>query len=105
MSCAADHFPDYYEVLGVLLYTHCHQAKGNAAKTVDDSPRGLLLTTRIDLRPGQRIRVVSDEFQAVGKVTRSARQQQGFRTVATAGVAFLTMSVLNRTGRFVSRRI
>ena len=89
----------------VLLYTHWNQAKGDVAKTVDISPHGLQLTTRSDLRVGQRIRVVNRALEAVGKVTRSARRSQGWHSVTDAGVAFLTLRVLSPVGGFMSRRV
>ena len=91
--------------LEIQLYTHWKQAKGVVAKTVDISPHGLQLTTRSDLRPGQRIRVVSRALEAVGNVTRSVRQNQGWRNVTTAGVEFLTLRVLSPVGGFMSRRV
>ncbi len=91
--------------LEVFLYTHWNQAKGIVAKTVDVSPHGLQLTTRSDLRPGQRIRVVGRALEAVGNVTHSARRGQGFRNVTVAGVSFLTLRIQERVGGFVSRKV
>lgn len=91
--------------LEILLYTHWDQAKGVAAKTVDISPHGLQLTTRSDLHPGQRIRVVGRVLEAVGRVTHCARRSQGWRNVTVAGVSFLTLRILSPVGGFVSRRV
>lgn len=91
--------------LEVLLYTHWNQAKGFAGKTVDISPHGLQLTTRSDLRPGQRIRLACRALEAVGNVTHCARQSQGWRDVTVAGVSFLTLRILSPVGGFVSRRV
>lgn len=91
--------------LEILLYTHWNQAKGVAAKTVDISPHGLQLTTRSDLRPGQRIRVVGRALEAVGSVTHCALRSQGWRNVTVAGVSFLTLRILSPVGGFVSHRV
>jgi len=91
--------------LEILLYTHWNQAEGVAAMTVDVSPHGLQLTTRSDLRPGQRIRVVGRALEAVGNVTHSVRRSQGWRNVTVAGVSFLTLRILSPVGGFVSHRV
>lgn len=87
------------------LYTHWKQAKGIAAKTVDISPHGLQLTTRTELSPGQRIRLVGSALEAVGNVTHCARRSQGWRNVTVAGVSFLTLRILSPVGGFVSHRV
>ncbi len=91
--------------LNVLVYAHWKQEKGVAARTVDISPHGLQLTTRLDLRPGQRIRVTSQVIEAVGAVTHCTRRSEGWRNLAVAGVSFLTLRILRPVGAFVSQKV
>ena len=91
--------------LNVLIYAHWKQEKGVAARTVDISPHGLQLTTRLDLRPGQRIRVTGQVVEAVGTVTHCAKRSEGWRNLTVAGVSFLTLRIVRPVGAFVSRKV
>lgn len=91
--------------LNVFVYTHCEQEKGIAARTVDISPHGLQLTTRLQLCAGQRIRVTGQVLEAVGTVTHCARRSEGWRNLTVAGVSFLTLHILRPIGAFVSHRV
>ena len=91
--------------LNVLVYAHWKQEKGIAARTVEISPHGLQLTTRLELRPGQRIRLTSQVFDAIGAVTHCARRSKGWRNLAVAGVSFLTLRILRPVGAFVSQKV
>lgn len=91
--------------LNVLVYAHWEQEKGVAARTVNISPHGLQLTTRLELSPGQRIRVAGQVLEAVGTVTHCARRSEGWRNLTVAGVSFLTLRILRPVGAFVSRKV
>lgn len=91
--------------LNVLVYAHWKQDKGVAARTVDISPHGLQLTTRLELQPGQRIRVTGQVIEAVGTVTHCARRSEGWRNLTVAGVSFLTLRILRPVGAFVSHKV
>ncbi len=91
--------------LNILVYAHWKQEKGIAARTVDISPHGLQLTTRLELRPGQRIRVTGQVIEAVGTVTHCARRTEGWRNLTVAGVSFLTLRILRPVGAFVSHKV
>lgn len=91
--------------LNVLVYTHWEQQKGVAARTVDISPHGMQLTTRLELRPGQRIRITGQVIEAVGTVTHCARRSEGWRNLTVAGVSFLTLRILRPVGAFVSHKV
>ncbi len=91
--------------LNIFVYAHWKQEKGVAARTVDISPHGLQLTTRLELYPGQRIRVTGQVIEAVGTVTHCARRSEGWRNLTVAGVSFLTLRILRPVGAFVSHRV
>lgn len=91
--------------LNILVYTHWDQDMGIAGRTVDISPRGLQLTARCGLQPGQLIRVTGQVLDAVGKVTHCGVQSHGWRNLTVAGVSFLTLRILRPVGAFVSHRI
>jgi len=91
--------------LNVSIYSHWNQEKGIAARTVDISPHGLQLTTRLELQPGQRIRITGQVIEAVGTVTHRARRSEGWRNLTVAGVSFLTLRILRPVGSFVSHKV
>ncbi len=91
--------------LDMTMFTHYPQQKGIAARTEDVSLRGLRLITRCALRHGQRIRLISDAFDAVGEVVHSAAGASRWRTETVAGVSFLTLRFNRPAGVFVSRQI
>ncbi len=91
--------------LNIFVYAHWKQEKGIAARTVDISPHGLQLTTRLELTPGQRIRVTGQVIEAVGIVTHCARRSEGWRNLTVAGVSFLTLRILRPVGAFVSHKV
>ncbi|MDJ0748991.1 MAG: J domain-containing protein [Woeseiaceae bacterium] len=91
--------------LNVHVFAHSQQEKGAAARSVDISPHGVQLTTRMELRPGQRIRVKGQVLDAVGVVTHCARRNEGWRNLTVAGVSFLTLRILRPVGAFVSQTV
>ena len=91
--------------LNIHIYAHWKQEQGIAARTVDISPHGLQLTTRMELRPGQRIRLTGQVMEAVGAVTHCARRNEGWRNLTVAGVSFLTLRILRPVGAFVSHKV
>ena len=91
--------------LNIFIYANWKQENGVAARTVDISPHGLQLTTRLELRPGQRIRVTGQVIEAVGTITHCARRSEGWRNLTVAGVSFVTLRILRPVGAFVSHRV
>lgn len=89
----------------MTMFTRFPQEKGVSARTEDISLQGLRLSTRSDLRLGQRVRLVSDVFDAVGEVVHRASNTQGWFPKTIAGVAFLTLRFSRPAGVFVSRQI
>ena len=87
------------------IYTDAHQRRGHIATTEDISPNGLRMTTRLNLVPGQRLRISSDILDAVGEVTHCSRKESLWRPETVAGVVFLTLRFSRPTGAFVSARI
>ena len=90
--------------LDMTVFTHWTQKKGFAAKTEDISPHGVRMVAQCGLRPGQRIRLVSDMLDAVGEITHCASGRSLLRDVTIAGVAFLALRFNRPAGVFVSRR-
>lgn len=91
--------------LNMTLFTRYPQQKGTAATTEDVSLQGLRLVTRCSLRHGQRVRLISNVFDAVGEVVHCAVAPSRWRTETVAGVAFLTLRFNKPQGVFVSRQI
>ena len=91
--------------LPVRFYTDWRQADGFTGQTEDLSLSGLRLVCRAALRPGQRIRLVSNVLEAVGNVVRAVPRQSGWRTEHVAGVAFVTMRMARTAGGFVSDQV
>ncbi len=91
--------------IALLLYTRYPQSRAHAGQSEDMSLNGIRVRTRASLQPGQRVRLVSDAFDAVGEVVRSAVDFQGFRPRTTAGVSFLALRFKRPSGVFVSRQI
>lgn len=89
----------------LTMFTRFPQARGVKAQTEDISLQGLRLTTRADLYLGQRIRLVSDAFDAVGQVVHRASNTQGWFPRTIAGVTFVTLRFSRPAGVFVSRQI
>ncbi len=90
--------------MDITLFTQHPQRKGFAARTEDVSLRGLRISTGCNLNRGQRIRIVSNVFDAVGEVVHCVAGQ-GWRAQTIAGVAFLTLRFARPAGVFVSRKI
>ena len=91
--------------LPVRYYTDWRQADGLSGRTEDISLSGLRLITGTPLRPGQRIRLVSNVLEAVGHVVRSAPRRVGWRTEHVAGIAFVTLRMARSAGGFVSDQV
>ena len=89
----------------LTMFTRFPQRKGIAAETEDVSLQGLRLSTRSDLRLGQRVRLISDAFDAVGDVVHRASDTSGWMSKTIAGVNFLTLRFARPVGVFVSRQI
>lgn len=89
----------------MTLFTRFPQEKGIAARTEDISLKGLRMTTRSDLRLGQRVRLISNAFDAVGEVVHRASNTKGWLPRTIAGVSFLTLRFSRPAGVFVSRQI
>lgn len=91
--------------LPVRFFTDWRQADGFFGQTEDLSLSGLRLVSRAAVRPGQRIRLLSNVLEAVGHVVRSVPRQSGWRTEHVAGVAFVTMRMARTAGGFVSDQV
>ncbi|MDX1515900.1 MAG: DnaJ domain-containing protein [Woeseiaceae bacterium] len=91
--------------LPVRFFVDWRQQDGHGAHTEDLSLTGVRLVTRYAVKPGQRIRVASEVVDAVGYVVHSAPRRAGFRMEHVAGVAFVTLRLLQTAGGFVSARI
>lgn len=88
--------------LSVRFFTDWRQADGYPGQTEDLSLSGLRLVSRAAVRPGQRIRLLSNVLEAVGHVVRSVPRHNGWRTEHVAGIAFVTMRMARTSGGFVS---
>jgi len=91
--------------LDIQLFTRFPQRKGIAARTEDVSLQGLRLIARCALRQGQRVRMVSDTFDAVGEIVHAASQPSAWRPKTIAGISFLTLRFARPAGVFVSCQI
>jgi curved DNA-binding protein CbpA len=91
--------------LDLTFFTHWHQAAGFSAITEDVSLHGLRMVTRREILPGQRIRLVSNVVEAVGKVTNCVPRHGLIRSETVAGVAFLTLRLARSVGGFLSQRV
>ena len=89
----------------IMMFTGFPQEKGIWARSEDLSLHGLRLTTRSSLQMGQRIRLISGIFDAVGDVVHCAFENRGWRSMTTAGIVFLTLRLKRQEGVFVSRQI
>ena len=89
----------------LTLFTRYPQLKGYPARSEDMSLKGIRLSTRSSLQMGQRIRLFSDAFDAVGEVVHCALGFRGWRSSTIAGVSFLTLRFKRPSGVFVSRQI
>lgn len=89
----------------LLLFTRHPQTKGYAARCEDVSLQGIRLSTRSSLEQGQRVRLLSDTFDAVGEVVHCALDSRGWRSSTIAGASFLTLRFRHPSGVFVSRQI
>lgn len=77
----------------------------HTATTQDLSLNGVLLVSEHALRKGQRIRIVSNVFDAVAEVARSQHRRIMWRTEFLAGLRFHTLHMLRATGGFVSETV
>ena len=93
------------KAVDMQVFTDARQQRGYAAKTEDVSPLGLRMTTRLNLFPGQRLRIVSDILDAVGEVTHCNREETLWRPETVAGIAFLTLRFARPAGAFVSAQV
>lgn len=91
--------------LPVRFFTDWRQPDGYSGRTEDLSLNGLRLVCRAAVCPGQRIRLVSNVFEAVGQVVRSVPQRAGWRTEFVAGVVFVTIIMAQTAGGFVSDQV
>ncbi|MEM7502417.1 MAG: DnaJ domain-containing protein [Pseudomonadota bacterium] len=91
--------------LDVAVFTDWRERKGFRARTEDVSLQGVRLLSSRPLRVGQRVRIVSPMLEAVGRVSNCSERKRIFTSDYTAGVAFITLRVLQSTGGFVSRRV
>lgn len=89
----------------MMMFTGFPQEKGIWARSEDLSLHGLRLCTRSSLQMGQRVRLISGIFDAVGDVVHCGNDNRGWRSMTTAGVAFLTLRLKRQEGVFVSRQI
>jgi hypothetical protein len=89
----------------LMLFTRYPQQKGYAARSEDVSLKGIRLSTRSSLKLGQRVRLFSDAFDAVGEVVHCGLDLRGWRSRTIAGVSFLTLRFHQPSGVFVSRQI
>ena len=97
--------PRFGRSLDLTVYTQRKQRQGLVARTEDFSPHGVRMTVQGKLRPGQRVRLVSDVFEAVGEVAHCARGCSRWRGPTTVGIAFLTLRFTRPVGVFASCRI
>lgn len=91
--------------LEVAVFTDWRQRAGFRARTADVSLQGVRLLCTRPLAVGQRVRIVSPMLEAVGRVSNCTSRRRVFATDYVAGVAFITLRVLQSTGGFVSRRV
>lgn len=91
--------------LPVRFFTDWRQADGLCGRTEDLSLNGLRLVCRTAMRPGQRIRLISNVLEAVGEVVRSVPHRAGWRTEHVAGIAFVTLRMTQTAGAFVSDQV
>ncbi len=91
--------------LDVAYFTDWRQARAWRARTEDISLSGLRLTTRHELVPDQRIRIVSSVLEAVGRVTHAEPRGRFFSARTAAGIAFVTLRLSRTTGGFLSRHV
>jgi len=91
--------------LRVTFFTQWPQASGFAGQTEDISPNGLRLATKHSLAKGQRIKICSSVFDAVGSVANCAPESRGWSTKYVAGVSFITLRFIDSAGAFISRRV
>ncbi len=89
----------------LTLFTQYPQKTGHLAQSEDVSLQGIRLSTRSSLKLGQRVRLLSDAFDAVGEVVHCAPDFRGWRSSTIAGVSFLTLRFKRPSGIFVSRQI
>ena len=89
----------------ITFYTHWPQRRGFRGHTEDLSLNGLRFCTRRELQAGQRIKIVSNVVEAVGRVTHCARERRGWAMQCVAGVSFLTLRFVRSVGGFVSDRV
>ena len=75
------------------------------ANTQDLSMAGVLLVSKQSLQKGERVRIVSDVFEAVGEVARSQQRCFGWQTQFLTGLRFHTLHMLRTTGGFVSEKV
>lgn len=91
--------------MDLLLFTRYTQKTGYPAQSKDVSLHGIRLCTRSSLQLGQRVRLQSEAFDAVGEVVHRALDFRGWRSNTVAGVSFLTLRFRRPAGVFVSRQI
>lgn len=91
--------------LDVTVFTDWRQRTGLRAQTEDVSLQGARLICTRPMGVGQRVRIVSPMLEAVGRVSNCASRSRVFSTEYVAGVAFITLRVLQSTGGFVSHRV
>ena len=90
--------------LELRFFTHWPQRRGYSARSENISPGGLRMVTARDICCGQRIRLVSKAFEAVGEITHCAPLHGSWRRKTVAGVSFLTLRFVRAAGSFVSRQ-
>ncbi len=91
--------------LEVTVFTDWRQSEGFRARTEDVSLQGVRLVSARRLGVGQRVRIVSPMLEAVGRVSNCSTQSRVFAPAYSAGIAFITLCMLQSTGGFVSRRV
>ncbi|MDX1498733.1 MAG: DnaJ domain-containing protein [Woeseiaceae bacterium] len=91
--------------LDLVYFTDWRQGRARRARTEDISLSGLRLSTRHEVVPGQRIRIVSSVLEAVGRVTHAETRGPFFSARTVAGVAFVTLRLSRTTGGFLSRHV
>lgn len=88
----------------ITYYTHWPQSKGYRGQTEDVSLHGLRFVTKRNIRQGNRIKIVSNDLDAIATVMHCDHKRGGWRPQCVVGVSFESLRFAKTIGSFLSAR-